>query len=104
MPAVVVRPQASGRGEIAIDTGGDVYAGDTGRSIKITYTSIGQIQNGRLRLALPVDWSEPTDDNVDIASGSTSYDRDTEFGGGMSEPPWKTMKISVVPINSLSQV
>ena len=44
MPAVVVRPQASGRGEIAIDTGGDVYAGDTGRSIKITYTSIGQIR------------------------------------------------------------
>ena len=42
-PTVTVRPQASGRGTAAIDTDGDVYAGDTGRRITITYTAIGQI-------------------------------------------------------------
>ena len=79
VPAVVVRPQASGRGEIAIDTGGDVYAGDTGRSIEITYTSIGEIENGRLRLALPPDWTEAKAANFDISSGSSRFP--TKFGG-----------------------
>ena len=42
-PSVEVLPQASGRGDVSIDTGGDVHAGATGREVTITYTSIGQV-------------------------------------------------------------
>ena len=49
---VMVRPQASGRGTATIDTDGDVHAGDTGREVTITYTSVGQIVGGKLKVTV----------------------------------------------------
>ena len=53
-PVVHIRPQASGRGTATVEADGDVYAGSTGNSFTITYTSVGQVdgwgsQNHRSR-------------------------------------------------------
>ena len=53
-PTVMVRPQASGRGTTAVDTDGDVHAGDTGRTITVTYTAVGQIVGGMLKVTVPL--------------------------------------------------
>ena len=79
-PTVTVRPQASGRGDVDLDTDGDVYAGQLGRTFTITYTAIGQISGGRLKVTVPDgdDWADATSDSVDTSRGTPKY------GGGMT--------------------
>ena len=81
MEQVTVRPQASGRGTAEVDTDGDVHSGDTGRTFTITYTSIGQIVGGSLKVTVPDgdDWADATAASVDVSSGSATY------GGDLSE-------------------
>ena len=76
--AVTVLSQASGRGTVAIDTDGDVHAGQTGRAFAITYTAEGQIVGGRLKVTVPDgdDWADAMAANF---SGSATY------GGDLSE-------------------
>ena len=79
-PFVRVRSQASGRGSASIDKE-TVSAGDTD-TIKITYTSIGQIVNGRVKLTVPDTWAGgegAKDAHFDVSSGSVTY------GGDMTE-------------------
>ena len=78
---MTVRPQASGRGTAAVDTDGDVHAGDPGRTVTITYTSIGQIVGGRLKVTVPDgdDWADAMAASIDVSSGSATY------GGDLSE-------------------
>ena len=81
MEQVTVRPQASGAGTASVDTDGDVHSGDTGRTITITYTSIGQIVGGRLKVTVPDgdDWPDAMAASIDVSSGSATY------GGDLSE-------------------
>ena len=81
MEQVTVRPQASGAGTAEIDTDGDVYAGDTGRTFTITYTSIGQIQGGKLKVVVPGgdDWADATAASIDVSAGTPAY------GGGVAD-------------------
>ena len=57
-PTVEVRPQASGRGEVTVDAGGDVHAGQEGRTVTITYDPEGQVEDGKLKVTVPDDWSD----------------------------------------------
>ena len=81
---VLVRAQATGKGTATVaavaDGTGDtkVYAGDTGRSFTISYTSIGQVVNGDLKITVPENWSDAKAANFEIA-GSAVY------GGDMTE-------------------
>ena len=78
MEQVTVRPQASGRGTAMVDTDGNVYAGDTGRTFEITYTAIGQIQGGKLKVTVPDgdDWADATAASIDVSSGTATYGGD----------------------------
>ena len=79
-PTVRVTGQASGSGKAVLTVrpvGGDsdLYAGDTGRTLTITYTAAGQMVGGRVRLTIPPDWSAPTRSTVTVRpSASTRYD------------------------------
>ena len=77
-PPVRVRPQASGRGDVSINTGGDVHAGNTGQEVTITYTSIGQVVGGKLKVTVPADWSDAMAANFSVSTGTPAY------GGGMT--------------------
>ena len=70
---VIVRPQASGRGDVSIDTGGDVHAGQEGRTVTITYSPVGQIMGGRLKVTVPADWSDAIAANFNISSGTPKF-------------------------------
>ena len=82
----------------AVDTDGDVYAGDTAREITVTYTAIGQIVGGSLKVTVPADWADAMAGNPSASSGSVTR------GGDLSEPHWRKTKISAVSMNSLSVV
>ena len=59
-----IRPQATGKGTAAVEAGADkVYAGSTGNSFTITYTSVGQVVDGDLRITVPENWSLAQDDH-----------------------------------------
>ena len=79
-PTVRVGGQASGSGKAVLTVGpvgGDtnLYAGDAGRRLTITYTAAGQTVGGRVRLTIPPDWSAPTSSTVTVRpSASTRYD------------------------------
>ena len=81
MEQITIRPQASGRGTAEIDTDGDVHSGDTERTFTITYTAIGQIVGGSLKVTVPDgdDWADATAASIDVSSGSATY------GGDLSE-------------------
>ncbi|MYE87693.1 hypothetical protein F4X33_01675, partial [Candidatus Poribacteria bacterium] len=79
-PTVRVTGQGSGKGRATITVravGGDtnLYAGDTGRALTITYTAAGQLVAGKVRLTIPPDWSAPTRSTVTVRpSTSIRYD------------------------------
>ena len=84
LPKVHIRPQATGKGTatVAADTvgtDGNVYAGDTGRSFTITYTAVGQVVNGDLRITVPDKWSKAMTAHFDTISGGTAT-----YGGDMT--------------------
>ena len=72
-PVVHIRPQASGRGTATVEADGDVYAGSTGNSFTITYTSVGQVVDGDLKITVPDTWSATSADTFDISGGSVTY-------------------------------
>ena len=72
-PQIIVRPQASGRGSVSIDTGGDVHAGQEGRTVTITYSPEGQVVNGRLKVGVPADWSDALAANFNISPGTPKF-------------------------------
>ena len=74
-PTVEVRPQASGRGDVSIDAGGDVHAGQEGRTVTITYDPEGQVEDGKLKVTVPDDWSDATAANFNNITAA--------FGGGL---------------------
>ena len=65
---VNVRDQVSGGGEAEIDTGGDVSAGDMNRTITITYTAAGEIEDGMLKFTVPDKWSGEDQQNLVAAN------------------------------------
>ena len=71
-PIVYIRPQATGRGTASVAASGTLYAGSTGNSVTITYTSVGQVVDGDLKITVPENWSPATSDHFDI-SGSVVY-------------------------------
>ena len=80
---VDVYSQRSGAGTAEVTVGdneGDLHAGDEDREVEITYTSIGQIRDGQVKLTVP--WSPTTTedegDNVQIAP-SSAHDGDPTF-------------------------
>ena len=86
---VEVRSQASGRGSASVDTGmadedgnATVNAGDTG-SITITYTSIGQIVNGRVKLTVPEALTGGADGDGVTASHIT-VSGNAKYGGALT--------------------
>ena len=83
--------QRSGEGaaEVAVsDDDGDLHAGDEDREVEITYTSIGQIRDGQVKLTVPANWSPTTTadegDNVQIAPGS-AHDGTPTFTAGVPQ-------------------
>ena len=86
---VEVRSQASGRGEASVDTGmadedgnATVHAGDTG-SITITYTSIGQIVNGRVKLTVPAALTGGAD-GAGVTASHISVSGNAKYGGALT--------------------
>ena len=67
---VNVREQASGAGTAKIASARALHAGDMDNTITITYTAIGQIVNGALKLTIPKNWPLATSDNLKASSGS----------------------------------
>ncbi len=68
-PTVTVNPQASGKGKAVIavtDGEGTLHTGDTGRELTVTYTAVGQMVGGKVRLEVPAGWSAPTAETVAI--------------------------------------
>ena len=76
MEQITVQSQASGTGVVAIDTSGDVYAGDTERTVTITYTAAGQITGGSLKVTVPENWSAAMAANFKVSTGSATYGGD----------------------------
>ena len=83
--------QRSGEGaaEVAVsDDDGDLHAGDEDREVEITYTSIGQIRGGQVKLTVPANWSPATTadegDNVQIAPGR-AHDGTPTFTAGVPQ-------------------
>ena len=84
---VEVRSQASGRGMASVATGmvaedettPTVYAGADG-SITITYTSIGQIVNGRVKLTVPEALTGGADGDG-VTASDISVSGDAKYGG-----------------------
>ena len=75
-PTVTVTGQQSGSGRAsiavrAINGDSTLYAGDTRRTLTITYTAAGQIVGGRVRLTLPQDWSAPSANTVIVRPTAT---------------------------------
>ena len=73
LPTVKVREQASGAGTAAIDpeTG---TAGGMG-TFTITYTAVGEIKDGRLRLEVPDKWSDVSGITARGGGGSVDHGR-----------------------------
>ena len=75
-PTVTVTGQQSGSGRAsiavrAINGDSTLYAGDTRRTLTITYTAAGQIVGGRVRLTIPQDWSAPNANTVIVRPSAT---------------------------------
>ena len=69
-PTVMVGRQASGKGKAVLAVeGGDLHAGDMGRSFTVTYTAAGQIVAGSVQLTVPAGWTAPTADNTTVMVG-----------------------------------
>ena len=82
VPAVQVRPQASGGGTAAVEDPGVVNSGDTGRDFTITYTATGEVRVGTLKLTVPDNWPVPMAMNVEVSStGSIEAAADIQRGG-----------------------
>ena len=71
-PMVHIRPQATGKGTASVAADGSLYAGSTGNSVTITYTAVGQVVDGDLKITVPENWSPAMSDHFDI-SGSVVY-------------------------------
>ena len=69
---VHIRPQATGKGTASVEASGKLYAGSAENSVTITYTSVGQVVDGDLKITVPPDWSPAMSDHFDI-SGSVVY-------------------------------
>ena len=83
---VEVRSQASGEGSASVDSGAvdeldnaTVHAGADG-SITITYTSIGQIVNGRVKLTVPEALTGGADGDG-VTASDISVSGDAKYGG-----------------------
>ena len=75
LPTVKVREQASGAGTATISPE-TATAGGMG-TFTITYTAVGEIKDGTLRLEVPDKWSDASSENITVSggSGSTKYGR-----------------------------
>ncbi len=81
---VRVYSQASGGGNASAsvsDNKGDVGAGDADRQVTVVYTAAGQISGGSLKLTVPLGWSHPTADNVEITSRGSVNSSSALFDG-----------------------
>ena len=80
-PTVKVREAASGSGTAEISP---LSAGAADmETITITYTAVGEIEDGALRLEVPDKWSDASSDNISVrgGGGSADYGRDYyEYG------------------------
>ena len=94
---VKIDPQASGKAKSATavtsDGQGDLYAGQMGREITVTYTALAQMVQGQVRLTIPAEWSEPSVDNIDV---------DPSSGGSADDPMFEDQKVIVEGVNLLS--
>ena len=82
---VKVWSQASGAGNAAVvitDEVSALGAGDMGREFTITYTAVGELIDGALKLTVPENWSAPTSDNVVITWVASAP---PSFGGDYGE-------------------
>ena len=77
-PVVDIRPQAFGKGTATVAADGSLYAGSTGNTITITYTAVGQVVDGDLKITVPPDWSPATSDHFGTISGA-------DYGGEMTD-------------------
>ena len=77
LPTVKVREQASGAGTATIDPE-TATAGGMG-TFTITYTAVGEIKDGTLRLEVPDKWSDTTDENIKVDGGGGSVDRGRQY-------------------------
>ena len=78
--------------DVGIETGGDVHAGDEGTEVTITYTAIGQIVGGKLKVTVPADWSDAMAANFSLSpsfpakygadEGATGREADDDFTDG----------------------
>ena len=73
-----IRPQATGKGTASVAASGAVYAGSAGNSVTITYTAVGQVVDGDLKITVPDGWSPATKDHFGTISGA-------EYGGEMTD-------------------
>ena len=96
-PTVRVTGQGSGRGKAILTVrpvGGDtsLYAGDTSRTLTITYTAAGQMVEGKIRLTIPPDWAAPSNSTLIVRpSTSVRYDRQMAVVEGVNLNPNNTV-------------
>ncbi len=84
-PSVKVIGQASGRGHAVVavtDEKNMLHAGDADRELTVTYTAIGQLISGKVRLTVPPKWSEASG-NVTAMVGTEA--RELTFDDQMAE-------------------
>ena len=72
LPTVRVREQASGAGTAEISP--ESAAAAEMETVTITYTAIGEIKDGALRLTVPDMWSDASSDNITVRGGGGSAD------------------------------
>ena len=77
-PSVDIRPQATGKGTATVAADGSLYAGSAENSVTITYTAVGQVVDGDLKITVPENWSPATKDHFGTISGA-------EYGGEMTD-------------------
>ena len=79
-PTVPIRPQATGKGTAKVVKEGTLTAGSTENSVTITYTSVGQVVDGDLKITVPENWSPAISDHFDISGSGTVV-----YGGSMTD-------------------
>ena len=84
-PSVTIIGQGSGKGHAVVDTTderGMLHAGDSGRELTVTYTAVGQLISGKVRLTVPTNWSGAAG-NVTVMVGTE--ERELTFEDQMAE-------------------
>ena len=105
LPTVRVREQANGAGTAEIESASALSAGDM-NTITITYTAVGEIKEGALRLTVPANWSDASSDNITVRGGGGSPDHGRQYydeeGTALTDNPDHVPGILQVVVSGIS--